>query len=79
MLQLLMFLAVAQDVGPGVPDRAILRDRVQGPTAVTDKDLRPIKAPECKTEAEVQRTLEQVSLGQAGDCFVKDMRRFSRR
>ena len=49
-----------------------LRDRAQGgPMPVTDKDLRPTKAPDCRNEAEVQKALQQLSEGGAGDCFIR--------
>ena len=54
-----------------------LHDRAQGPTPVTDKDLRPMRAPDCRSEAETQRAVEQVRNGQAGDCWVRDIRAFS--
>jgi hypothetical protein len=82
MLQLLLLMLVVQpspSPGAGLPEQSILlRDRAQGPTPVTDKDLRPIKAPDCRTEAEIQKTLEQLSYGEPGDCFIRDIRRFDR-
>ena len=80
MLQLLILLLL-QPHGSSLPERNFqLRDRAQtAPTPVTDKDLRPMKAPDCKTEADVQRTLEQISHGEAGDCFIRDRRAFSKR
>jgi len=78
MIKLLVFLLLAPATAQ--PDANIrLRDRAQHPTPVTDKDLRPMKAPDCKSEAEIQRTLEQLSYGEAGDCFIRDIRRLSRR
>ena len=79
MLKLLILFAM---MAPGASQPEVnlkFRDRVLGPTPVTDKDLRPVKAPDCKTEAEIQRTLEQLSYGEPGDCFIRDRSRFSRR
>ena len=81
MLQLLIALLLVQptpgpgDGGPkfGLPDKA------SGPMPVTDKDLRPQKAPDCRNEAEIQRAVEQVNNGEAGECFIRDMKRLSRR
>jgi len=77
MLHLLAFLLLAQQAQPEANLK--LRDRASGPTPVTDKDLRPMKAPDCRTEAEIQRTLEQLSYGQPGDCFIRDIKRLQRR
>ena len=78
MLKLLGLLILLQ--AAGTPDVSIkFRDRAVGATPVTDKDLRPMKAPDCKTEAEIQRTLVQLSQGEPGDCFIRDMRRLSSR
>jgi hypothetical protein len=78
MLKLLVLLLLAP--GASLPDTNVkLRDRLEGPTPVTDKDLRPVKAPDCKTEAEIQKTLEQLSYGERGDCFIRDASRFTRR
>jgi hypothetical protein len=69
-----------QPHGSSLPERnVILRDRAVAPTPVTDKDLRPVKAPDCRNEAEIQRALEQLSHGEAGDCFIRDIKRLSRR
>jgi hypothetical protein len=77
MLKLIILLALAQTV-PQPEANIKLRDRLQGPTPVTDKDLRPVKAPDCKTEAEIQKTLEQLSYGEPGDCFIRDKSRLTK-
>ena len=79
MMHLLVFLLLAPGGGSIGDNRIDLRDRLQGPTPVTDKDLRPAKAPDCRDEAEVQRTLDQLSRGELGDCFIRDRRAFIRR
>ena len=77
MLQFLGLLLLMQ--AAGTPDASIkFRDRAVGATPVTDKDLRPVKAPDCRNEAEIQRTLEQLSYGEPGDCFIRDARRLNR-
>ena len=80
MLQLLIALLLVQPTpGPGVGEgRLNLPDRASGPMPVTDKDLRPQKAPDCRTEAEIQLAVEQVNRGEAGDCFVRDIKRLTR-
>ena len=72
--------ALLLQVGPSQPEGNLkFRDRVVGPTQVTDKDLRPMKAPDCRTEAEIQLTLDQLKNGEPGDCFIRDIRRLSQR
>ena len=78
-MKLVLILLLLQASAPQPEANLKFRERAQGPTAVTDKDLRPAKAPDCKTEAEIQRTLEQLSFGEPGDCFIRDIRRLSRR
>ena len=78
MLELLPLLFFVQNVGSQPDLNVKFRDRSFGPTAVTDKDMRPMKAPDCKTEAAVQRTLVQLSHGEPGECFIRDRRAFSR-
>lgn len=79
MLKLLVLLLLLP-AGASQPEANLkIRERVQDPTPVTDKDLRPMKAPDCRTEAEIQRTLDQLSHGEPGDCFIRDIQRLSRR
>ena len=79
MFQLLLLLYV-QAAGASLPDQNVrFRDRVLDPTPVTDKDLRPARAPDCRNEAEVQKALEQISYGEPGDCFIRDKTAFNRR
>jgi hypothetical protein len=77
MISLLMalMLSPADTIGD---NRFMIRDPA-GATPVTDKDLRPSRAPYCRTEADVQRAVEQVRNGEPGDCFVKDAAAFNRR
>ena len=78
MLKLIILLGMMAP-GASQPDLNVkLRDRLEGPTPVTDKDLRPVKAPDCKTEAEIQKTLEQLSYGEPGDCFIRDKSRLTK-
>ena len=80
MLQLLMllFVATAQPGGGSQPETNLRLRETASPTPVTDKDLRPQKAPDCETEAEIQRTLEQLSHGEPGECFIRDISRLNR-
>ena len=78
MLKLIILMAMMAP-GTSQPESNVkLRDRLEGPTPVTDKDLRPVKAPDCKTEAEIQKTLEQLSYGEPGDCFIRDKSRLTK-
>ena len=78
MLKILIFLLLAP--GAAQPEANVkFRDRAMDPTPVTDKDLRPVKAPDCRNEAEVQKALYQLSLGEAGDCFIRDRTAFDKR
>lgn len=79
MLQLLTLLIAATPIAGGVPDRIILRDPQQGPTAVSDKFMIPQKAPDCRTQVDVQRALEQLRQGDPGDCFIRDKEALRRR
>ena len=74
-MKVLLMLLLVQVSQSGIMLK--LPDRAQGPTPVTDKDLRPMRAPDCKSEAETQRAVEQVRNGEAGDCWVRDIREFS--
>ena len=77
MLKLLILLMLAP--GPSQPEANYkFRDRAMSPTPVTDKDLRPVKPRDCRSVAEVQRTLEQLRHGEPGDCFIRDRTAFSR-
>jgi len=79
MMHLLIAMLLLQPTeGSLGENRLLLFDRAQGPTPVTDKDLRPMKAPDCRTEAEIQKALVQISVGEAGDCFIRDIKRLTR-
>jgi len=79
MHPVLLLLLALQPVGSSQPERNIVLRETKGPTPVTDKDLRPVKAPDCRDEAEVQKALEQISHGEPGDCFIRDITAFNRR
>jgi len=79
MLQLLMLLLAAGPLQGGTIGEMNLKVReMPSPTPVTDKDLRPQKAPDCRTEAETQRAVAQVRNGEPGECFVRDITAFNR-
>ncbi|MBA3576515.1 MAG: hypothetical protein H0W39_02705 [Sphingomonas sp.] len=77
MTLLLPLLLLVQASQPEVNLK--FRERAMSPTPVTDKDLRPVKPRDCRNDAEVQRTLAQLRVGGAGDCFIRDITMFSRR
>ena len=78
MLHLLIALLLAPSPGSIGDNRSLLFDRAQGPTPVTDKDLRPGKLPDCRTDQEVQITLEQIRHGDRELCFIRDIKAFNR-
>jgi len=77
MIHLLIAMMLSP-VDTGLTQRFLLRDPGTA-TPVTDKDLRPGRPPDCKTDEETARAVAQVRAGEAGECFVKDVRAFSRR
>ncbi len=79
MLQILMLILAAGPLPGGTIGEMNLKLReVPSVTPVTDKDLRPQKAPDCRTEAETQRAVIQVRNGEPGECFVRDLSAFRR-
>ncbi len=77
MIHLLMAMMLTP-VENGIPQRFML-PKDQGTTStITDKDLRPGRPPDCKTDAETMRADAQVRNGEQGECWVKDARAFSR-
>jgi len=79
MHTILLFLLALQPVGSSQPERNVILRETRSPTPVTDKDLRPVRAPDCRNEAEVQKALRQISYGESGDCFIRDISAFKRR
>ncbi len=79
LVHLLMAMMIAPGSGAIGDNRGILRDPVRGPTPVTDKDLHPSRPPDCRTDADVQRAVEQVRNGEMGECWVRDISAFNRR
>ena len=73
---LIAMLLVQPNSGSIGENRLLLYDRAQGPTPVTDKDLRPTRLPDCRTAAEVQVTLQQIRNGEPELCFIRDQRAF---
>jgi hypothetical protein len=68
MLQLIMAMLVAGPEMGGVPDRVILRDPQNGPTAVTDLWIIPPKVPDCKTDQQIRQALEEKARGDQQSC-----------
>jgi hypothetical protein len=78
MIHLLVAMMLTP-VETGIPQKFMI-PRDQGTAVpVTDKDLRPVRPPDCKTDADTARAVEQVRSGEQGECWVKDARAFSRR
>jgi len=78
VVSLLALLLVG--VPPGsLPEQRLTLRETRPLTQVSDKDLRPVRPPDCKNDAEVQHAVEQVRNGQAGDCWVRDATAFNRR
>lgn len=78
LVHLLMAMMLAPGSGSIGDNRGILRDPLRGPTPVTDKDLRPTRPPDCRTQFEAARAVEQVRNGEKGDCWVRDATAFNR-
>ena len=77
----MLHLLVAMLLAPGSmshPENNVIFREQREVTPVTDKDLRPTRPPECRTEADVQLAVQQVHQGQAGDCWVRDATAFNR-
>ena len=79
MLHLLIALLLAPSPGSIGDNRSLLFDRAQGPTPVTDKDLRPGRLPYCRSDDEVRITLEQIRHGEPELCFIRDAKAFQHR
>ncbi|MGN6154413.1 MAG: hypothetical protein ACTHN4_01600 [Sphingomicrobium sp.] len=78
MVTLLALLLAGAPPGGSLPERRIILREVKPLTQVSDKDLRPTRPPDCKTDADVARAVQQVRSGQAGDCWVRDAAAFNR-
>jgi hypothetical protein len=79
MVTLLALMLAGAPVGSSLPERNLPLREVKPLTQVSDKDLRPVRPADCKTEADVQRAVQQVRSGQQGDCWVRDATAFNRR
>jgi hypothetical protein len=77
MLPLLAAMMLAPPLSH--PEINVFVRESRAPMPVTDKDLRPSRPPECKTDAEVQHAVWQVRNGEIGDCWVRDVTAFNRR
>ena len=78
MVTLLALMLAGAPVGSSIPERSVMLREVKPLTQVSDKDLRPVRPADCKTEADVQRAVQQVRSGQQGDCWVRDASAFNR-
>lgn len=78
MVSLLVLLVAGVPQMNSIPDQRLTIRDLKPLSVVTDKDLRPVRPPECKTDAEVIRAVAQVRNGQQGDCWVRDAAAFNR-
>ncbi len=78
MLQLLTLIMLIQTPGPSTAERFLLRDRLQGPTPVTDKFLLPPKVKDCRTESDVRAALDARRYGDQEPCDPDPMLRRAR-
>jgi hypothetical protein len=78
MVPLLVLLLAGVPQLNSLPDQRLMIREVRPLSVVTDKDLRPVRPPECKTDAEVVHAVEQVRNGMQGDCWVRDATAFNR-
>jgi hypothetical protein len=79
MVTLLALLLAGVPPGSSLPERNLILRDVKPLSQVSDKDLRPVRPPECRTEADVQHAVWQVRNGEQGDCWVRDATAFNRR
>ena len=77
MMALLMLLALAPV--HDIPEGKLQVQDPRSATAVTDKFLLPSRPPDCKTDLEVQKAVEQVRNGESGECWVRNVSAFNRR
>ena len=77
MIHLLMAMLIAP--GGNIPESKLQVQDPRSATAVTDKFLLPSRPPDCKSDAEVQKAVEQVRNGERGECWVRDVSAFNRR
>ena len=77
----MIHLLVAMMLAPGgnIPESKLQVQDPRGATAVTDKFISPTRPPDCKTDADVQKAVEQIRNGEAGECWVRDVTAFNRR
>jgi hypothetical protein len=78
MVTLLALMLAGAPNSMSIPERNLILRDVKPLSVVTDKDLRPVRPPDCKNDAEVQRAVWQVRNGQQGDCWVRDATAFNR-
>jgi hypothetical protein len=78
MVTLLALMLAGGPVGIAVPERNLTIRDVKPLSVVTDKDLRPVRPPDCKTDADTMRAVQQVREGRQGDCWVRDVSAFNR-
>jgi hypothetical protein len=78
MVTLLALMLAGVPPGSSLPERNIILRDVKPLSQVSDKDLRPSRPPECKTEVDVEHAVQQVKQGQQGDCWVRDVTAFNR-
>ena len=76
----MMHLLVAMLLAPPLthPEINVAIRESRNATPVTDKDLRPSRPPDCKTDEDTQRAVSQVRNGESGDCWVRDVTAFNR-
>lgn len=77
MLQLLMLLLAPADM-VNVPAMRLMTQDPHSAVAVENKYMLPTRPPDCRTDEEVQRAVEQVRSGERGECWVRDVRAFNR-
>ena len=78
MVTLLALMLAGAPTPGSLPERRVILREVKPLTQVSDKDLRPTRPADCKTEADIRRAVEQVRSGQQGDCWVRDATAFNR-
>ena len=79
MMTPLLMLLVLAPIERSLPEMKLQVQDPRSATAVTDKRLIAPRLPDCRNDAEVQKTLVELRQGGQGQCFIRDVKAFSQR
>jgi hypothetical protein len=77
MLSLLMLLLAPAEMNNLGAGKLMTQDP-HAAVAVENKFMLPSRPPDCRTDEETMRAVEQVRNGERGECWVRDVRAFNR-